>query len=187
VPWSWHSAKSVPSAQIPSCTRQRSPLPSVALGKMTKNSIFYLVFTFHHDKQKISHIYHIHHIIYHIYLTSIIYSHPSHNISHISHIHHIIYHIYHNKSITSSKQVHHSCSNITSASQQVYHKSKCKPEMQIQVRLTTIITKLATETVVKEKLDHSEAHELDYSNPPIEVAQRRRHCMCETRNPLGSK
>jgi hypothetical protein len=50
--------------------------------------------------------------------------------------------------------------------------------MQIQVRLTTIITELATETVVKEKLDHSEMHELDYSNPPIEAAQRRRDCMC---------
>jgi hypothetical protein len=40
--------------------------------------------------------------------------------------------------------------------------------------ITTIITNLATETVVKDKLDHSEAHEVDYSNPPIEAAQRRR-------------
>jgi hypothetical protein len=59
--------------------------------------------------------------------------------------------------------------------------SPSEPEMQIQVRLTTIITKMATEVVVKEKLDHSETHELDYSNPPIEAAQRRRDCMCETR------
>jgi hypothetical protein len=35
--------------------------------------------------------------------------------------------------------------------------------------------------VVKEKLDHSEMHELDYLNPPIEAAQRRRDYMCETR------
>jgi hypothetical protein len=53
--------------------------------------------------------------------------------------------------------------------------------MQIQVRLTTIITKLATETMVKEKLDHLETHELDYSNPLIEAAEKRRDCMCETR------
>jgi hypothetical protein len=59
--------------------------------------------------------------------------------------------------------------------------SPSEPEMQIQVRLTTIITKLATETVVKEKPDHLKTHELDYLNPPIEAAQRRRDCMCETR------
>jgi hypothetical protein len=53
--------------------------------------------------------------------------------------------------------------------------------MQIQVWLTTIITKLAIEMVVKEKLDHSKMHELDYLNPPIEAAQRRRDYMCETR------
>jgi hypothetical protein len=53
--------------------------------------------------------------------------------------------------------------------------------MQIQVRLTTIITELANKTVMKEKLDHSEMHELDYSNLPIEATQRRRDCMCETR------
>jgi hypothetical protein len=56
--------------------------------------------------------------------------------------------------------------------------------MQIQL---PFITKLATETVVKQKLDHSEVHELDYSNLPIEAAQRRRHNIFETRNPLGSK
>jgi hypothetical protein len=42
-------------------TRQRHPLPSVTLGKVTRKSLFYLFLLFHPNKQK---IYHSHHIIY---------------------------------------------------------------------------------------------------------------------------
>ena len=48
----------------------------------------------------------------------------------------------------------------------------------MQIQLMLLITKVETEWLVKEKLDQSEAHELDYLNPPTEAAQRRRHCMC---------
>jgi hypothetical protein len=85
---SWrHSAKlaSLPSAMattlgkealpVPRCcfsaecygpdTRQRGPLPSVTLGKVTSIHLFYLFFLFHPNKQKISHNHHR----YHIYIT----------------------------------------------------------------------------------------------------------------------
>jgi hypothetical protein len=50
-------------------TRQRTSLPSVALGKVTSIHLFYLFFLFHPNKQKISHNHHI----YHIYITYITY------------------------------------------------------------------------------------------------------------------
>jgi hypothetical protein len=40
-------------------TRQRGPLPSVTLGKVTSIYLFYLFFVFYPHKHKISHIYHI--------------------------------------------------------------------------------------------------------------------------------
>jgi hypothetical protein len=53
--------------------------------------------------------------------------------------------------------------NKSTSASQVYHR---------------YITKVETECLVKEKLDHLQDQELDYSNPPIEAAQRRRDCMC---------
>jgi hypothetical protein len=45
-------------------TRQRGPLPSVTLGKVTSIHLFYLFFLLHPNKQKISHIHHRYHIIF---------------------------------------------------------------------------------------------------------------------------
>ena len=75
------------------CTRQRGPLPSATLGKVTKNGKFYYIFYIPswqiHSYKHISHIY----LIHHIYISSIAYiSHPSH--IYISSIH--TYHIHHN-------------------------------------------------------------------------------------------
>jgi hypothetical protein len=70
---------------------------------------------------------------------------------------------------------------ITISSQviQVLHQSQ--PQVQIEVPLTTtnIVIKLAAnETdLVKDLVKHEPRH----SMPPIDSAQRRRDCMCDTR------
>ncbi|XP_066320211.1 U-box domain-containing protein 34-like [Miscanthus floridulus] len=58
-----------------------------------------------------------------------------------------------------------------------YIRNPSPSEQQMQIQLMLLITKVETECLVKEKLDQSEAHELDYLNPPTEAAQRRRDCM----------
>ena len=115
---------------------------------------------------------------YHIYITYL-----SH-LAHIYHIHHNIYNIiisntiyitYSSKQIHRGKsKVHHSLTNL-----QVHHKYITSPpsEQQMQTQLL-FIKKGETERLVKKKRRHLQAHEPDYSNPPIEAAQRRRDCMC---------
>jgi len=120
-----------------------------------QNQFFYSFFTFHHDKHKLSHISHIHPNIHHIFITSIAY---------ITYINPNIYHIY------------HSYPNIPLVHDK-YIRNPSPSEQQMQIQLMLLITKVETECLVKEKLDQSEAHELDYLNPPTEAAQRKRDCM----------
>ena len=105
---------------------------------------------------------------YHIYLTSIqtyitYLSHPSHishssqYITYITYINPNIYHIY------------HSYPNIPLVHDK-YIRNPSRSEQQMQIQLMLLITKVETECLVKEKLDQSEAHELDYLNPPTEAA-----------------
>jgi hypothetical protein len=158
VPRPQHSAKLGNWPKMASVSqRQRVPL-----GKVTITNLFYWIFTFHHNKHNISHISHIHPNIHHIYPTSITY------IACIT-----IYITY----ITISSQVHLNKSTspsqiqiVNTSASQVHHQvnNKCKDNYPI-----------STESVVY--------HDLDHSNPPIEAAQRRRHCICRTINPLGYK
>ena len=135
------------------CTRQTD-----------QNQFFYSFFIFHHDKHKLSHISHIHPNIHHIFITYIA------NITFI-----IIYHIitYINPNIY---HIYHSYPNIPLVHDK-YIRNPSPSEQQMQIQLMLLIRKVETECLVKEKLDQSEAHELDYLNPPTEAAQRRRDCM----------
>ena len=74
-------------------------------------------------------------------------------------------HIYHKRHMS------HNISQISLQAIQVLHHRQ--PQLQIEVSLTTtsIITDLE-----KDSLKHE-----DRSMPPIDSAQRRRDCMCETR------
>ena len=65
----------------------------------------------------------------------------------------------------------HNISQISSQVIQVLH--HLQPQLQIEVPLTT--TSIITD-LVKDSLKHE-----DRSMPPIDSAQRRRDCMCETR------
>ena len=106
--WSWHSAK------LGNGLLLFPALPSavtIALGKLTKNSVFFSFFTFHHDKHKLSHISHIHPNIHHIFITSIAY---------ITFI--IIYHIHQSKHLSHISQL----SKYTTSAWQVYQKSITK-------------------------------------------------------------
>jgi hypothetical protein len=78
----------------------------------------------------------------------------------ITYIHHI-YHTYPNIPLVCDK----------------YIRNPSPSEQQMQIQLMLLITMVETECLVKEKLDQSEAHELDYLNPPTEAAQRRSDCM----------
>ena len=60
--------------------------------------------------------------------------------------------------------------NISQVIQVLHH---LQPQLQIEVSLTT--TSIITD-LVKDSLKHK-----DRSMPPIDSAQRRRDCMCETR------
>ena len=141
MPWSWHSAKlkkwfsERPFFQLCQCcdhgTRQRGPLPSATLDKVTENGNFYFflhsIMTNKFIQTYITYISHPSHIylFHHMYISSITYiSHPStHPSAHITSI--TIYITY----IIISAQVHPnkstSPSKSTSASQ-VYHKSITK-------------------------------------------------------------
>ena len=156
--WSWHSAK------LGNGLLHFLALPSavtIALGKLTKNSVFSF-FTFHHDKHKLSHISHIHPNMHHIFITSIAY------------ITFITYTTYINPNIY---RIYHSYPNIPLVHDK-YIRNPSRSEQQMQIQLMLLIRKVETECLMKEKLDQSEAHELDYLNPPTKAAQRRRHCMC---------
>ena len=162
MPWSWHSAK-LGNGLAPLF----SALPSavtIALGKLTKTS--FCIHFLHSITTNTN---------YHIYLTSIqtyitYLSHPSHishssqYITYITYINPNIYHIY------------HSYPNIPLVHDK-YIRNPSPSEQQMQIQLMLLITKVETECLMKEKLDQSEAHELDYLNPPTEAAQRRRDCM----------
>ena len=157
--WSWHSAK------LGNGLLLFSALPSavtIALDKLTKTSFFNSFFTFHHDKHKLSHISHIHPNIHHIFITFIAY------ITAIAYITNINPNIY---------RKYHSYPNIPLVHDK-YIRNPSRSEQQMQIQLMLLIRKVETECLVKEKLDQTDAHELDYLNPPTEAAQRRRHCMC---------
>ena len=139
-------------------------LPSVmviALGKVTKNNLFYLFFISHPNKQKI-YITNITNITYisstahiyhqhHIYITNVTY------ISQTSHVSQYI-----TNKFTSNPSAPSSTTTIANRSTINNHKN---------------LNQMANETdLVKDSLKHE-----DRSMPPIDSAQRRRDCMCETR------
>ena len=116
------------------CARQRRPLPSATLGKVTQNGNFFLhsIMTNTFIQTYITYISHPSHIylIHHIYISSIAYiSHPSHIYLIHPHIHPPITHP--SQYVIISAQVHPnkftSSSKSTSASQ-VHHQvnNKCK-------------------------------------------------------------
>ena len=115
------------------CARQRGPLPSATLGKVTQNGKYFFlrsIMTNTFIQTYITYISHPSHIylIHHIYISSIAYiSHPSHIYLIHPHIHPPISHP--SQYIIISAQVHPnkstSPSKSTSASQ-VYHKSITK-------------------------------------------------------------
>ena len=77
-------------------TRQRCPLLSATLGRVTQNSIFYFFYIPSWQINPYKHISHIY-LIHHIYISSI------HTSICTYHIHHNIYHIYNNKCSSPSK------------------------------------------------------------------------------------
>ena len=105
--WSWHSAK------LGSGLLLFPALPSavtIALGKLTKNSVFFIFYIPSRQTQIITYI-----------------SHPSKHTSHIYHIHRI-YHIHHIYHIHQSKHLSHisQLSKYTTSAWQVYQKSITK-------------------------------------------------------------